>query len=141
MAQTHGAVNKEVTMKKAYPPSLPSAQQGVVLLESLIAVLIFSLGLLALTGLQAAMIKNTDDAKYRAEASFIAQDKLAEVWLTGTNNLAGHIATNTAIPQLPSGKLSVAVSAGRDVTVTVRWTLPGGTEHTYFATARVEGLT
>jgi Tfp pilus assembly protein PilV len=31
---------------------------------------------LALAGLQAVMIKNTDDARYRAEASFIAQQKL-----------------------------------------------------------------
>jgi type IV pilus assembly protein PilV len=125
---------------KTNSTSLPSAQQGVVLLEALIAVLIFSFGLLALTGLQAAMIKNTDDAKYRAEATFIAQDKLAEVWLSGTDNLAGHIVTDRAIPQLPSGQLTVAVNANRDVTVTVTWTLPGGDEHTYLATARVEGL-
>lgn len=125
---------------KRYPTSLPSTQQGVVLLESLIAVLIFSLGLLALTGLQAAMIKNTDDAKYRAEATFIAQDKLAEVWLSGTSNLAGHIVTDRPVPQLPAGTMTVAVNADRDVTVTVRWTLPGGAQHTYLATARVEGL-
>ena len=56
-------------------------QQGAILLEALIAVLIFSFGLLALAGLQTVMIKNTDDAKYRAEATFIAQQKLGEIWI------------------------------------------------------------
>ncbi|MEE9332075.1 MAG: prepilin-type cleavage/methylation domain-containing protein [Methylophilaceae bacterium] len=125
---------------KRYPTSLPSAQQGVILLEALIAVLIFSLGVLALAGLQAAMIKNTDDAKYRAEASFVAQEVLTEVWLTGTSNLAGHIVTDDPIAQLPGGKLTVDVNASRDVQVTVKWKLPGAAEHTYLTNARVEGL-
>ena len=57
------------------------SQKGVVLLESLIAILLFSLGILALAGLQAAMLKNTSDAQYRAEATFIAQQKLGEMWV------------------------------------------------------------
>ncbi len=124
---------------KRYPTALPAVQQGVVLLEALIAILIFSLGVLALTGLQATMIKSTDNAKYRAEATFVAQDKLSEIWLSGTDNLAGHVANEDAVPQLPSGKLTVAVN-GRDVTVRVNWTVPGGDEHTYETVARVEGL-
>ncbi|MFT7228255.1 MAG: type IV pilus assembly protein PilV [Methylophilaceae bacterium] len=119
---------------------LPKSQKGVVLLEALIAVLVFSFGVLALAGLQAAMIKNTDEAKYRAEATFVAQDKLSEVWLTGTDNLAGHVVAGSAVPQLPGGQLTVAVNANRDVTITVNWTLPGGAQHAYETTARVEGL-
>ena len=56
-------------MNRNYLPS-HAAQQGVVLLESLIAILIFSMGILALVGLQAAMISNTSNAKYRADASY-----------------------------------------------------------------------
>jgi len=48
-------------------------QQGIALLESMIAILIFSMGILALAGLQGVLVKNTSDAKYRAEATFIAQ--------------------------------------------------------------------
>ncbi|MFV1921093.1 MAG: type IV pilus modification PilV family protein [Methylotenera sp.] len=124
-----------------YPLSIKKSQKGAVLLEALIAVVLFSFGILALTGLQAAMIKNTDDAKYRAEASFIAQQKISEIWINGNNtNLASYTLTDSPVPQLPNGKTSVAVSANRELTVTVNWTMPGGTEHTYLANARVEGV-
>lgn len=126
---------------KRFPTSSPSSQEGAILLEALIAILLFSFGILALAGLQAAMIKNTDDAKYRAEASFIAQQIISEVWLglNGTN-LADYVVTDKATAQLPGGKTTVIVSPNRELTVTVKWTLPGGTEHTYLANARVEGV-
>lgn len=119
---------------------LKQSQKGAVLLESLLAVLIFSLGVLALAGLQSAMIKNTDDAKYRAEASFIAQQVLSEIWVSGSSDLSNHVRTDDPVSQLPNGLLTVAVASGRDVKVTVNWTLPGGDQHTYLVNARVEGL-
>ena len=125
-----------------FPKTGISSQEGVVLLEALIAIVLFSVGILALAGLQTAMIKNTDDAKYRAEASFIAQQKLSEIWLNtdGNANLAGYAVVDEAVAQLPDGKATVAVAADRVVTVTVNWTMPGGDEHTYFANARIEGV-
>lgn len=127
---------------KQYPSSQPSLQKGVVLLESLIAVLLFSLGVLALAGLQAAMIKNTDDAKYRAEATFVAQKKLGDIWANTQNspNLAGYIETDEPIKNMPNGKRTVEISAERVVTVIVKWKLPGQDEHTYSTKARIEGI-
>jgi len=130
-----------------YPKSLPSLQKGAVLLESLIALLIFSFGVLALAGLQSAMMKNTDDAKYRAEAAFVAQRILGDIWVNtnlnadGTANLAEHVAAPAPIAQLPNGTTAVTVDGNRLITVTVTWQLPGrDTPHTYTASARVEGL-
>jgi type IV pilus assembly protein PilV len=116
-------------------------QQGAILLEALVAILIFSFGLLALAGLQAAMIKNTDDAKYRAEATFIAQQKLGEIWTDAQSlgNLAGYV-VDEAVTQLPNGNRTVTVSPERVVTVTVNWQLPGAEPHTYSTNARVEGI-
>jgi type IV pilus assembly protein PilV len=124
-----------------YPLSSRGLQQGAVLLEALIAVLIFSFGLLALAGLQAAMIKNTDDAKYRAEATFIAQQKLGEIWTDAQNlgSLGGYV-VNEAVAQLPNGNRTVTVSPERVVTVTVNWQLPGAGAHTYSTNARIEGI-
>jgi len=114
-------------------------QQGVVLLESLIAILIFSMGVLALVGLQGAMVKNTSDAKYRAEATFIAQQRLGIMWV-GTS-LADYVETDTDISaQLPSGTRTVTVSPERVVTVTVAWQLPGEDPHRYSTNARIEGI-
>lgn len=56
-----------------------NAQSGVVLLEALIAVLIFSFGVLGIVGLQATMLTGVADAKYRTEASFFANRLLGEM--------------------------------------------------------------
>lgn len=121
-----------------HSPITPAAQQkGVVLLEALIAILIFSFGVLALAGLQASMIQNTTEAKYRAEAAFIAQDKISEIWIGG-QALGAYIKTDDPVPQLPSGKMTVAVvGATGEIKVTVKWTVPGGTEHRYLANTMV----
>jgi len=114
-------------------------QQGIALLEAMIAILIFSMGILALAGLQGALIKNTSDAKYRAEATFIAQQRIGLIWV-GTG-LADYIEINTDISNLlPNGTRSVAISPDRVVTVTVSWQLPGEVRHTYSTNARIEGV-
>ncbi|MDO9151866.1 MAG: prepilin-type cleavage/methylation domain-containing protein [Methylotenera sp.] len=114
-------------------------QQGIALLESMIAIVIFSMGILALAGLQGVLVKNTSDAKYRAEATFIAQQRLGLIWV-GTG-LADYIEVDTDISNLlPNGTRTVAISPERVVTVTVSWQLPGEEEHTYSTNARIEGI-
>jgi type IV pilus assembly protein PilV len=61
-------------------PAQKNKQRGVMLLEALISILIFSLGILAIIGLQAASIKNAGDAKYRTDASLLANGLIAEMW-------------------------------------------------------------
>lgn len=124
---------------KHYQPPLQTSQQGVVLLEALIAILIFSMGLLALAGLQTAMVKNTSDAKYRVDAAFIAQQHLGKMW-AAPNDLAGNLAANKDIATLPNGKLTVTLPAvGGEVKVEVKWQLPGQDEHNYTTYARITG--
>jgi type IV pilus assembly protein PilV len=116
-------------------------QNGVVLLESLIAILIFSMGILALVGLQAAMVKNTSDNKYRVDASFLAQESIGNGWLNTANSggvsNVGDIVCVAGAPCedvsaiLPNGKRTVAVTARGLVTVTVSWQAPGGDAHNY----------
>ena len=103
------------------------AQKGLVLLESLVAFLVFSLAVLALVGLQATMIKNAGDAKYRAEASFIAQSKVSELWGDPSNIAGGaHSIANQNISNLlPGGLLTISVPVNGQFTVTVGWTAPG----------------
>jgi len=118
-------------------------QQGIVLLEALIAIVLFSIGILALTGLQTAMVKNTSDSKYRADAAFIAQQKLGAVWVNAKNfaTLADYAEAGADISAiLPAGKSTVAVSGERVVTVTITWQLPGEAEHNYSTNARIEGI-
>jgi type IV pilus assembly protein PilV len=104
-----------------------SAQRGVVLLEAMIAILLFSMGVLAIVGLQAVMVKNTADSKYRADASYIAQQRIGMMW-ADPDNLAGYIEANADISALlPGGARTVTQPAPGQFTVVVGWTAPGET--------------
>jgi len=112
----------------AASPRGKRGQQGVVLLESLIAILIFSMGILALVGLQAAMITNTTDAKYRAEANYIAQQRLGKIW-TDTDNLSNYVKVDDISELLPNGTRTVTLpGGGGQVRVVVTWRLPDSPE-------------
>lgn len=73
-------------------------QRGVVILEALIAILIFSMGILALVGMQAVAINNVADAKYRSTAGFLADQMVGTVWATRQVNIgAGGAASNVTV--------------------------------------------
>lgn len=57
-------------------------QNGVMLLEALIAILIFSIGILGIVGLQATAVKQSTDARYRAEAAQLAEQLMAQMWIS-----------------------------------------------------------
>ena len=57
-------------------------QSGVMLLEVLIALLIFALGVLGLVGLQANAIKQSGQSQYRTDATLLANDLIGQMWLT-----------------------------------------------------------
>ena len=61
------------------------AQRGVVLIEALLGILIFSIGILALIGMQSVAVKNTTDARYRAEAAFLGNAILSQMRLDMAN--------------------------------------------------------
>ncbi len=54
-------------------------QHGLVLLEGLIAILIFSMAIMAVVGLQATAIAKSTEAQYRADAAFLANQLLAQM--------------------------------------------------------------
>ena len=120
-----------------------SQQKGVMLLEALVGILIFSIGILAMLGMQAVGIRNTMDSKYRSEAAYLANEIVGQMWVDRSNiasyddagaGNARRTAWNTRvaslIPQDPAAPSSTAPTiaiAGRQATVTVRWKPPGET--------------
>lgn len=112
-----------------------TAQQGVVILEVMIAILIFSMGVLAIVGLQAAMIKNTADSEFRTDANYIAQQRIGQMW-SDPANLASYVQAATAITDLPGGTLATS-QAGNQYTVTVTWQQPGQAQHTFTTIASI----
>lgn len=119
------------------------AQQGVVLLEALVAILIFSMGILALVGLQAAMVKNTSDSKYRSEASYIAERRIGMMWADPTN-AAAYVEPSPGTDisdRLPNGRRIVTQLSPGMFVVTVTWLQPGTeqTSHSFTTTATITG--
>lgn len=114
------------------PPQLIDKQQGSVLLEALIAILIFSFGLLGLIGIQASAVGLSIDAKYRADAAYLANQIVSQMWVDRAN-LDGyaHHAGGTACS--PTGgasgnpKVHNGTSSG-SWTYQVAKSLPGATE-------------
>jgi type IV pilus assembly protein PilV len=115
-------------------------QSGVALLEALVGILIFSIGILALMALQAQSIRNTVEAKYRNEAAYLANQVIGQMWVdranlaaydTGGGASANMTAWRTqvaiALPRVVAGGANspTIVVAGNQVTVTVFWQLPG----------------
>lgn len=57
-----------------------ASQRGIVLLEALVALLIFAVGVLGLVGLQATSVKQAAAAEYRSTAVLQANDLISRMW-------------------------------------------------------------
>lgn len=114
----------------------PAHQQGgAALIEALIGVLVFSIGILGVIALQAFSVRVVGDAKYRADASFLANQALGRLW-GDPANLAVHAEADVDVAGLPNGKRTVEINGDR-ATVTIRWQLPGEDVRQFVAEARV----
>jgi len=107
------------------------SQSGAMLLEALIAILIFSLGILAVIGLQAQSIRNSAESKYRSDASFLANQLIGRMWADRANLAAySHRPGGTTVCS-PTG-----TSAGTTTTVG-RWIASYTTTGTTAATQQL----
>lgn len=125
----------------------PGNQQGVVMLEALIGILIFSLGVLALVAMQAVSTSNVSNARYRTEAAFLANEIISEIWVdrgVSYSNVANYAISSgvasygpaqrwvqkvrTLLPASdtygPDVAIATPAAGGRQVTVTLRWKAP-----------------
>ncbi len=69
-------------MKTYRRPSSRVAQRGVALLEAMIAILVFSIGVLGVVGLQARSVQGLGEAGFRSQAVQHANELIAEMWMT-----------------------------------------------------------
>jgi type IV pilus assembly protein PilV len=83
-----------LTMRANHPrrckaaASRRGAQRGMLLIEMLVAVLLLSLGLLGLVGLQSAVVANSINAEDRTQAALLANELVSTMWAQGTVNVA-----------------------------------------------------
>ena len=139
-------------------------QAGSMLLEAFIAILIFSMGVLAIVGMQASAVKTSADAKYRSEASLLANELIGQMWVSdrttatlqanfqsggGTPNAytawyAGFNDANPGPSILPGSSANpptVTIQPTGVVTVQVFWQAPNepalATPHSYTVVAQI----
>ncbi len=100
--------------------SIKHRQRGIMLLEGLIAILIFSLGILALVGMQATTLNHTSQTKYRLDASFVANKLIGRMWADTDANMTQYRNGGTQFAGWFTPELSAYLPPGRsDATVTV----------------------
>jgi type IV pilus assembly protein PilV len=134
------------------------SQRGATLIEGLVAITIFSLGILAVIGMMTTHMATAGDARYRMEAAQFAESIMADMRaadiasrdtdFTGPSGSA-YLAWVDRIEaaKLPlagadedTPQLDIAI-AGRNVTVTVLWRAPAersSTPHKYIANGAMD---
>jgi type IV pilus assembly protein PilV len=73
-----------------------NSQKGVFLLEALIGIIIFSIGILTMIALQTTAIAVQTDAQYRIEAANLADRMLGEIALNVDRTSAANVQTSLA---------------------------------------------
>lgn len=141
--------------------SQKKTQAGSVLLEALIAILIFSMGILAIVGLQAASIKTSSDAKYRSEAAMLANQLIGQMWVSNRTAIPAQFSSpagaayvlwaadvQAALPGATANMPSVTIATPpvviptatplHTVSIIIRWQAPGETTvHSYSTSADI----
>lgn len=158
-------MNTIVHPKRRQPANTLAAQSGVMLLEAMVAILIFSLGVLSIIQLQAVSIKQASGAEYRSMAALLANDLISRMW--ASDKTAATLQTNfgssganytqwlntvrsSGLPNVSNDKgtlPTVTFATGPATTsgtpssiaqVTVFWQEPGDTtKHSYTAVAQL----
>jgi len=142
---------------------LRKEQRGSMLLEALIAILIFSMGILALMGMQATVINTVSESKSRSDAGFLANRIIGQIWADRANlgtyacnpcttTGTGNIDTRAWATEIQSGALqlpgvtdaanqpTITLGANNQVQVQIFWQTPNATvQRNHLVIAYVNG--
>jgi type IV pilus assembly protein PilV len=133
---------------------LPSRTlRGSVLLEALFGILIFSMGVLGLVGLQTSAMKQSIEGKYRTDASLLANQLIGQMWVSDrtsatliSNFQTGGTAYNSwlsdvssTLPGVADGPPTVVITpvaggsgatVNSEAVITISWKTPSETAST-----------
>ena len=139
---------------------------GFVLLDAVIAILVFSIGILGMVALQATAIKLAGDAKYRTDAAMLVDQVIAQMWgsdLKTSGALATAYAGTTVanggpkyktwaatldctsataatgcLPGATANPPTISVTGNNVVTITINWQAPNDTgPHNYVSISQL----
>jgi type IV pilus assembly protein PilV len=115
---------------------LKQSNSGMVLLEVLISLLLFSFGVLGLVSVQVVATQNSVNSQDRAVASILANDMVSQMWIKNSSSVASITGeVNAWKLRVHDSVLSNATGDVTDVgglaTITVTWKAPSksGADH------------
>lgn len=117
-------------------------QTGATLIEVLVSLLIFSLGVLGMVAMQARSVSYSVDAEDRSRAAALVDQLVADMWIEGTNaptTLTGwksrvSDATTSGLPNGSGVTASSTASGVTTTTITITWRAPSKTsDSTYYS--------
>lgn len=121
---------------------------GFTLIEVMISILIFSLGMLGTAALQAKAVQFAEQNADRSRAAVLANEMVSSLWAfqsatpdtTFLSNWKLRV-SNSAVSGVPNGTGSVA-TAGRTAVVTITWKAPsapsGAPSNSYATTVVIQ---
>jgi type IV pilus assembly protein PilV len=136
----------------------PFAQRGIVMIDALVAVVIFSIGIVGMITLQGQAVNLASAAKYRTDAAMMAEQVIGQMWASN-NATAGVLGTNfnspagvsykawaakvqsasTGLPGAAGLAPTIVVDANNQVTVTVFWQAPSDANpHQYVTQTQIQ---
>jgi type IV pilus assembly protein PilV len=131
-------------------------QTGFSIIEGLVSILIFSLGVMALISLQATSVQQSSNAKYRSDAAMLANELIGQMWVGdrtatslqanfntgGTQYNAWLTNVQATLPGSSASAPTVSVSNNGQVTVNIYWKAPSEpastAEHNYITLAQIK---
>ncbi len=126
--------------------NIKKSQRGSFLLEALISVLLFMVGLIALISVSAQTLNQVGQSKYRNDASYLVGELIGEIWASGAATPNAFKAAggedawiSRVAAALPGGTATLDHTNDPQVDIVVSWNdarNPGVT-HKYITTAVV----
>ena len=132
--------------------SKPNAVRGAALIEALVGILIFCIGILGLVGLQAAMTRAQGAAKFRADAAYLSSEIIGAMW-ADRPHLANYVTApgaacnyqrcadlvNKISSGLPLGSMSMTVTPTTgEIAITVTWSQPNEGTRSYALSTTIQ---
>lgn len=106
-------------------------EQGSTLIESIIALLIFAIGILGLVGMQTVAARVSTDARFRSEAAAAADELLARMQSSDRTSLAAQFTTGgVAFNAWLDGRLKVVRTGLPNAAATVDFGVVAGDPRT-----------
>ena len=139
-------------LRRPRATSARDSSRGVALIEVMVALLVFMLGILGFIGMQTTLTRATIEADWRANAAYLANDAMGRMW-SDVGNIANYGGTNCTVTScaewrsklqtlLPGSTATITVDgATNNVTVRIEWTLPGGGTHHYETQSNISAKT